>query len=121
MEQELEADTASIFPDLLAAAQDPARQWGPLREGVEVSWLYQVEGGLSSAFLRFAPGARLPRHRHTGHEHIFILHGSQRDENGLHRPGAMLLHPPETRHTVSSETGCLVLAIWERPVVFDEE
>ena len=112
---------ALVFPDLLSAAMDPARAWAPLRPGVEISRLYAVPGGISSAFLRFARDAMLAPHCHMGYEHIFILRGSQQDENGLHVPGTMLLHPPGTCHTVSSESGCIVLAIWEKQVVFDRQ
>lgn len=108
------------FHSLLGGALDVAREWEPFQPGVEISRLYSVPDGMASAFLRFAPGARLPRHCHVGYEHIFILQGSQQDENGTHRAGAMLLHPPKTCHTVSSPEGCLVLAIWGKPVSFEE-
>jgi len=68
------------------------------------------------ALLRYAPGASVPSHVHHGIEHIIVLEGSQRDEGGEHRAGSILVHGPTTRHSVSSETGCVVLAIWERPV-----
>ena len=114
------AASAIVSNNLLNDALDPARVWMPLRPDVEISRLYAVDGGISSAFLRFAAGAKLSRHCHVGYEHIFILAGSQQDENGVHKPGTMLIHPPGTCHTVSSVSGCLVLAIWEKPVVFDE-
>ena len=107
-----------VFDNLVRDAIDPGRNWQPFREGVEISELYAVDNGMASAFLRFSPGARLPRHCHAGHEHIFVLRGSQQDENGVHRAGAMLLHPPGTCHNVSSPEGCIVLAIWGKPVTF---
>ena len=110
----------TVFQNLLQGAIDPSRQWEPFRPGVEISLLYSVPGGLASGFLRFAPGAKLPRHCHAAHEHIFVLQGSQQDENGIHRAGTMLLHSPDTCHTVSSPEGCLVLAIWGKPVIFQE-
>ncbi|MDB4977162.1 MAG: hypothetical protein JWN48_5503 [Myxococcaceae bacterium] len=95
--------------------------WQPFREGVEIARLYgEADSGPSMALLRYAPGARVPRHIHHGLEHIIVLEGSQRDESadagGLHLTGSILVHGPETSHVVSSETGCVVLAIWARPV-----
>jgi anti-sigma factor ChrR (cupin superfamily) len=80
--------------------------------------LYYTPNGPRSAFLRYAVGARLPAHAHVGYEHIIVLSGSQSDHSGLHGPGAMIINPPGTSHAVYSAIGCLVLAIWEKPVVF---
>ena len=114
------ADDVIKFHSLLAGVLDPGRSWECFQPGVEISKLYSIPDGMASAFLRFAAGAKLPRHCHVGHEHIFVLQGSQQDENGVHRAGSMLLHPPGTCHTVSSPEGCLVLAIWGKPVKFQE-
>jgi hypothetical protein len=107
-----------IFGDLLAAATDSTLVWEKMREGIDIARLYATEGGPSAALLRYAPGARLQRHEHTGFEHIFVLAGSQVDDNGEHHAGALLIHGPGTSHTITSKHGCLVLAIWERPVRF---
>ena len=58
----------------------------------------------------------MPKHLHRGIEHILVLEGAQRDDGGEHRVGSILVHGPGTTHSVSSEHGCVVLAIWERPV-----
>ena len=57
-------------------------------------------------------------HEHTGYEHIFVLAGSQVDENSKADTGSLIINPPGTRHSVLSETGCIVLAIYEKPVRF---
>jgi anti-sigma factor ChrR (cupin superfamily) len=98
---------------------DPALPWEPFRDGVEIHRLYSTPDGRSAAFLRYAPGATLPRHHHIGLEHILILTGSQQDERGSYQAGTLLVHPPGTSHTVRSRGGCVVLALWERPVVFE--
>ncbi|HVZ34083.1 MAG TPA: cupin domain-containing protein [Polyangiaceae bacterium] len=91
--------------------------WQPFREGVEIARLYgEAHDGPSMALLRYAAGACVPKHVHHGLEHIFVLEGSQRDEGGLHEAGSLLVHGPGTSHSVASDTGCVVLAIWERPV-----
>jgi anti-sigma factor ChrR (cupin superfamily) len=108
-----------IFPDLLAAATDSTLKWERLRDGIDIARLYAGgTDGPSAALLRYAPGARLARHEHTGYEHIFILAGSQVDDGGEHHAGALLIHGPATSHAIASKHGCLVLAIWERPVRF---
>ena len=91
----------------------------PFREGVEAAFLYGEKGsGSAAAFLRYAPGAKIPRHRHRGHEHILILEGYQVDEQGRYDVGTLVLNTPGSEHEVSSPEGCLVLVIWERPVEF---
>lgn len=96
-----------------------ALPWEPFREGIRVHWLYRHDDGGSAALLRYEPGAALPRHRHVAREHILILEGSQSDDNGEHLPGTLVVHTPGTSHTVHSPRGCVVLALWERPVVFE--
>lgn len=99
-----------------------SREWQPLREGVEISYLYQEpNGGPSAALIYYHPDASVPRHRHTGYEHIFILSGEQRDQNGSYTQGSLLIHKSETSHQIHSPDGCLALAIWQRPVDFENE
>jgi anti-sigma factor ChrR (cupin superfamily) len=53
-------------------------------------------------------------------EHILVLSGSQTDHNGEHQTGTLVINPPGTNHSVISEAGCIVLAIWEKPVALVE-
>lgn len=112
------ASKPRIFADAFASARDGSLPWQPFRQGIEICRLYEEPGGASAAFLRYAPGARLQRHQHVGYEHIFVLSGSQTDDHGEHRAGAMLIHPPGSSHAVSTTPGCIVLAVWEKPVLF---
>lgn len=84
------------------------------REGVEICRL--VRGEPEVALLRYAPGARVPRHLHTGLETIIVLHGSQSDEAGDYGPGSFVANPVGTVHAVHSEEGCVVLIQWTKPV-----
>jgi anti-sigma factor ChrR (cupin superfamily) len=93
-----------------------ARQWETFRKGIEIHWIYKTPGGASAALLKYAPGARLGRHIHAGYEHIFVLRGSQTDENGQHERGTLLIHGPGTTHSIHSDPGCIVLAVWEKSV-----
>lgn len=94
-------------------------QWQYFREGIQIHWLYnEGEQGMSAALLNYAPGALVPKHEHVGFEHILILQGAQEDENGVHEVGNFTINPPGSFHSVSSPSGCIVLAIWQRPVAF---
>lgn len=91
--------------------------WVPFHSGIEIYRLYgDGHGGPAAALLRYQPGASVPKHDHTGFEHIFILSGSQTDQNGEHEAGTLVINPPSTNHNVVSQAGCIVLAIWEKPI-----
>lgn len=93
--------------------------WKPFQDGVDIYRLYgDGETGPTAALLRFKPGGRVPLHEHTGFEHIFVLAGSQVDENSRTETGALIINPPGTSHSILSENGCIVLAIYEKPVRF---
>ncbi len=93
--------------------------WKPFKELVEIHRLYgDGETGPMAALLRFQPGGRVALHEHTGYEHILVLVGSQVDENTRAETGSLIINPPGTSHTIFSENGCIVLAIYEKPVKF---
>ena len=105
---------------LHASVLEAAAVWEPFRGGIEISRLYgNGQHGPAAALLRYQPGASVPWHRHTGYEHVLVLAGSQADQSGLHQAGTLVINPPGSRHAVVSDTGCLVLIIWEKPVVFE--
>lgn len=110
-----------VLPDLREIAAHPERlAWLPLHPGIEIHRIYEGDpDGPSAAFLRYQPGAKLARHRHSGLEHIFVLAGSQEDERGRYFAGALVVNPVGSSHQVSSRDGCIVLALWERPVRFE--
>ncbi len=93
--------------------------WKPLRDGVE---LLRLTGdgteGPSVALLRYAPGARVPEHRHPGFEVIYVLAGAQSDERGTYSAGTLVVNRAGGSHRVWSDGGCLVLIVWERPIEF---
>ncbi len=91
----------------------------PFREGIQIHRLYgDGREGATAAILRYAPGATVPMHEHIGYEHILMLDGGQEDEQGNYGPGALVVNPPGSRHSVRSPEGCIALLIWERPVRF---
>lgn len=116
-----------VLRDLFGPRQDfSSLRWEPFRPGVEVSRIYggpesSDPNGPTAALLRYAPGARIPHHDHTGYEHIVVLWGSQRDERGTYTAGTCLIHGDNTGHAVASDDGCVVLAVWLSPVRFSPE
>ena len=98
-----------------------------LAPGVQALTLYGDTGGGPSgsqpaaALLPYAAGASVAAHLHPGYEHILILEGSQRDHLGRYARGTLVISPPGSRHAVTSDEGCLALAIWNQPVQFIEE
>ena len=106
--------------DLFRVAAHPDEiPWQPFQDGVEIHRLYG-DGitGPTAALIRFQKDGMVPFHAHTGYEHIIVLAGTQRDQNSTATAGALIINPPGTRHSVVSEAGCIVLAIYEKPVAF---
>lgn len=92
--------------------------WKPFRPGVEIARIYNTpNGGPSAAFLKYQAGASVPLHMHGGYEHIFILKGSQVDRSGEHAAGSVIINPPGSSHNVTAPSGCIVLIVWEKPVI----
>jgi predicted ChrR family anti-sigma factor len=114
------ADRLLVFPNLSMLAENQNRwQWEPFHPGVDIHWLYREDDhGHAAALIRFQPGGAVPLHEHCGFEHIYILKGSQSDGNGCMNAGSLMVHRPGTRHSIVSEEGCLVLAIYEKPAQF---
>lgn len=105
-----------ILRDLFSKQALDSEPWERFRDGIEIRWIYRTPSGCQAALLRYAPGASLARHLHVGYEHILVLRGSQIDDNGEHSAGTLLIHAPGTSHAITSPNGCIVLAVWEKPV-----
>ena len=109
-----------ILKDIFSIAQRQHElQWEPFGDGVEVFWIYQNgEDGAAAALLKYQPGGRISLHEHVGFEHILVLSGSQIDENGRLETGSLMVHEPGTSHSIVSEEGCIVLAVYQKRVRF---
>jgi len=93
--------------------------WQPFKDGVEIYRLYgDGATGPTAALIRFTTVCKVPIHAHSGFEHILVLAGAQRDQNSTATPGTLIINSPGTTHSVVSEAGCIVLAIYEKPVQF---
>jgi anti-sigma factor ChrR (cupin superfamily) len=90
----------------------------PFAGGVEICRL--IVGEPAVALLRYAPAATVQRHRHEGLETIMVLDGAQSDEHGDYEAGSVVFNPLGSEHSIWSESGCVILIHWERPVRFLE-
>ena len=70
------------------------------------------ERGTRTQLVRFAAGARYPRHRHVGTEEIFLLEGTVEVNGVLLRAGDYCRSEPDTEEIGTfSETGGLALIV----------
>ena len=93
--------------------------WTAFRPGVTICRLFgDGRGGAAAALLRYDPGASVPLHEHLGFEIIFLVQGTQTDEEGTLVANQVKVNPPGTSHSVVSRTGCVALLFWEAPVQF---
>jgi anti-sigma factor ChrR (cupin superfamily) len=108
--------------DLFRIAQHQDKiPWVKYGDDIEIFRLYgDGVTGPTAALLRYRRGGEVPLHEHIGYEHIFVLAGSQQDEYRTYEAGSFAINPPGTRHKVVSKNGCIVLAIYEKPVKFIE-
>jgi anti-sigma factor ChrR (cupin superfamily) len=101
-----------VLTDLIDNWSDLAFE--PFRDGVDI--FHIMKGTPAMAILRYAPGARVPKHLHTGLETILVLDGEQSDERGSYKTGALVFNPEGSSHSVWSDNGCTVLIRWEQPI-----
>lgn len=105
----------------LAAGGWKDLEFGPFRDGVTLHWIKPFESDQPGvALLKYEAGAVVPRHRHEGLETILVLQGTQSDEAGDYGPGTYIVNAAGTEHSVWSDTGCVVLIQWDRPVTIFE-
>jgi anti-sigma factor ChrR (cupin superfamily) len=103
----------STFLDVSKIAWEPSPY-----PGVDIKVLYQEPSGRRTTLTRFAPGTRLPRHRHAGLEQSFVLEGSLVDDDGTCTAGSFVWRRPGSVHEAWSPDGCVVLGIFDAPNEF---
>jgi mannose-6-phosphate isomerase-like protein (cupin superfamily) len=110
-------------------ARSRQRTWQPLIEngipyqGISVvSLRYDAATQRSpSILLKFEPGARYPYHNHPAGEELYVLSGEAIVEDAVLTEGDYLYTPPGFRHSVRTNTGCLLLFIVPQEVEKLEE
>jgi hypothetical protein len=68
----------------------------------------------ATTVVKYAPNSKFSPHIHTGGEEFLVLEGLFQDEHGDYPVGSYLRNPPESRHTPSSKSGCVMLVkLWQ--------
>lgn len=117
--------TSQILTNVLQAVRHGGDlPWVPYtangRTGTDIVQLYDDRGpdndGPAAALVRYHPGTRTRRHLHPGYELIFVLDGVLHNDGGKHEAGTLEICPPNSTHELWSDTGCVFLVVWEKPV-----
>jgi len=95
------------------------KEWRPLIEpGVNTKGIFvkvlrfdERTQRAPSILLKFAAGAMYPYHDHPAGEELFVLEGDVTIEGEKLSAGDYLYTPPGFKHSVKSETGCVLLFI----------
>ncbi len=89
---EITGRTRAQFSDLLHAPPGPidrsAYAWADVGPGLKLHLVSEDPGrGVRRCLVWGAPGAKTPRHGHSGDEVILVLEGSLEDDRGVYGPG----------------------------------
>jgi quercetin dioxygenase-like cupin family protein len=107
--------TSSQMASLTQLVRSHQTDWRPLAEpgvsGVFVRVLLFDEETrrAPTTLLKFEAGATYPAHNHPGGEEIFVLEGDIKLGRDHLYAGDYLYTPPDGKHGVWSEKGCIVL------------
>jgi len=86
--------------------------WQEFRPGITFKILWEDAATKRRAQMtRFAPGTKLPLHRHVGDELIFVIEGALTDEAGTVGAGNFVYRPNGCVHNVSTRNGATALAV----------
>jgi quercetin dioxygenase-like cupin family protein len=97
--------------------------WVPTRfPGVDMKTLMEDKAtGLTTALVRFAPGASLPDHEHVELEQTWVLEGALEDDEGVATAGSYVWRPAGNRHYARAPKGCIALSFFLKPNKFFDQ
>ena len=109
-------------PDGSTYAKPREMEWKPTQfEGISIKVLYEdLAKGEMTCLLKWAPGARLPIHKHPEIEQTWVLEGSFYDHEGIARAGEFVWRKPGSVHETRSDEGAVILAVYRKPNVFQK-
>jgi len=95
-------------------------EWEPTQfDGISIKILYEdKDKGEMTCFLKWAPGATLPMHKHPEIEQSYVIEGSFYDHDGICRAGEFVWRRLGSFHETHSDEGAVILAIYRKPNVF---
>ena len=68
----------------------------------------------ATSIVRYDAGSKFSPHIHTGGEEFLVIEGVFQDEYGDFPEGSYIRNPPQSSHTPSSETGCIIFVkLWQ--------
>lgn len=109
-------DAASLKSESLTQlVRSHQTEWKPLSEPgvsgvcVKVLRFDQDTHRAPTILLKFEAGATYPAHNHPGGEEIFVIEGDIKLGKDHLQAGDYLYTPPNGKHAVWSENGCVVL------------
>ena len=103
-------DERPALNSIYATAAD--KPWVEAYPGVKIRTIFEDSvQHLHVSLMHYAPGAFVPRHRHSAVEHIYVLEGAVEDEDGVCTAGNYALRLAGCVHSPGSREGALALAI----------
>jgi len=94
-----------------------AMEWMQLAPDVRCKVLYRDDRtGLSCVLFNFAPGAKTPRHVHTGLECTYVIEGSLEDHDSVISAGNFAVRRAGSVHQARAPEGSLHIAFFTGPV-----
>ncbi|MEH0152542.1 cupin domain-containing protein [Limibacter armeniacum] len=92
-----------------SVAWKPLKEEGVYTKGIYVKPLRYDESGRPPSFLlKLEKGASYPYHNHPAGEELFVLEGTCIIEGATLKKGNYLYTPPNFKHSVKTETGCVL-------------
>ena len=118
----------------MEATSQPTESFTQLVRSDQIEWQPLTEPGVTGVYvkvlrfdkatrraptilLKFAAGATYPAHDHPGGEEIFVIEGDLKLGKDHLYAGDYLYTPPNGKHAVRSENGCVVLVSVPEEVV----
>ena len=94
-----------------------AMDWTQPAPAVRCKVLYRDDRtGLSCVLFNFAPGAKTPRHVHTGLECTYVIEGSLEDHDSVISAGNFAVRRAGSVHQARAPEGSLHIAFFTGPV-----
>ncbi|MBV8393315.1 MAG: cupin domain-containing protein [Alphaproteobacteria bacterium] len=110
---------AGLVPDSTYVEIDKLPWTATRFPGVESKTLMEnKETGLATLLMRWAPGARLPKHEHVEIEQTYVISGSFSDHMGTCKAGDYVWRRGGSVHEAWSDEGCLMIGIFLKPNKF---
>jgi len=95
-------------------------RWLPMTRGLRYCSLPAGNSAHAATLIHCAPGAKAPRHLHSGDELTLVLTGGYSDEFGNYKAGDLVIAGDGTAHSpvAGKSEGCACIVVTQAPVRF---